>query len=208
MTEALSILIALLLGAIPTAYLAGRWRKGGDIRQMGGGNMGALNATRELGLGVGLAVLVIDVGKAVAAIFIARALEVSYLWVYAAGLAAVIGHCWPVFLKFRGGKGAASGLGVSLALSPLPFLCVLPIGLLVIWLTSNVTLGMAAGFIFLPFFLWLFGYPLHLIFFILVLIIFLGLRYLGTAKRNLNKKGWRDFLIEKKYTPWQRPKNN
>jgi glycerol-3-phosphate acyltransferase PlsY len=118
----------------------------------------------------------------------------------------VIGHCWPVFLKFNGGKGAATAIGVFLALSPLPLLCSLPIGLAVIFFTSNITLGLSAGFLFLPLFVWLFHLPLNLILFIIVLILFLGVRYLRTAKRNLNKTGWRDFLIEKNYTPWQRPR--
>jgi glycerol-3-phosphate acyltransferase PlsY len=144
--EALSLVIAYLLGSIPTAYLAGRLIKKTDIRRLGGGNMGALNATRELGGLAGGAVLIIDITKGAAAVLIAGALGVTQPWVYAAGFASVIGHCWPLYLKFKGGKGAATAIGVCLTLAPLPFLCVLPLGLAVIWFTSNVTLGMAAGF--------------------------------------------------------------
>jgi glycerol-3-phosphate acyltransferase PlsY len=204
--QVLAILIGYLLGSIPTAYLAGRWFKKTDIRTLGGGNMGALNATRELGTLAGGLVLLIDIAKGACAVLVAKALDASYPWVYAAGLASVIGHCWPVFLKFNGGKGAATAIGVFLALSPLPLLCSLPIGLAVIFFTSNITLGLSAGFLFLPLFVWLFHLPLNLILFIIVLILFLGVRYLRTAKRNLNKTGWRDFLIEKNYTPWQRPR--
>ncbi len=207
MFEALSIIMGYLLGSIPTAYLAGYWIKKADIRQMGGGNMGALNATRELGSAAGAIVLISDIGKGTAAVLLAEALGVPDMWVYGAGLASVMGHCWPLFLKFKGGKGAATAIGVCLALSPVPFLCSLPIGLAVIWFTSNVTLGMAAGFLFLPLFLWVFHHPISLILFTFVLIIFLGVRYFPTAKRNLEKTGWRNFLIEKNYTPWQRPKD-
>jgi acyl phosphate:glycerol-3-phosphate acyltransferase len=206
--ETLMLFLGYLLGSIPSAYLAGRWTKNADIRQMGGGNMGALNATRELGSLIGAAVLLFDVAKGAAPILIAKAFGVSYSWVYAAGLASIIGHCWPLFLKFRGGKGAATALGVFAVLAPLPLLCSLPIGLIVIWITSNVTLGMAVGFLFLPVFLWLFHQPLSLILFTLVVMVFLAIRYYRTAKRNFEKTGWRDFLIEKKYTPWQRPRKN
>jgi acyl phosphate:glycerol-3-phosphate acyltransferase len=201
--ELIVVFIGYLLGALPTAYLAGRWTKGADIRKMGGGNMGALNATRELGGKIGAVVLVVDVAKGAGAVLIAEALNVAPPWIYAAGFVAVLGHCWPVYLRFKGGKGAATAIGVFLALAPLPFLCILPIGLVIIWLTSNVTLGMAGGFLFLPLFLWLFHQPVSLIIFLTALIVFLGVRYLGTAKKNLKKRGWRDFLIEKNYTPWQ-----
>ena len=208
MLETLMLVIGYLLGSIPSAYLAGRWTKKADIRQMGGGNMGALNATRELGGLIGGAVLLVDIAKGAAPILIAKAVGVSYLWVYAAGLASIVGHCWPLFLKFRGGKGAATAIGVCVALAPLPLLCVLPIALMVIWFTSNVTLGMAAGFLFLPIFLWLFHQPLSLIIFTLIVMLFLAIRYYRTARHNFEKTGWRDFLIEKKYTPWQRPRKN
>jgi glycerol-3-phosphate acyltransferase PlsY len=206
--EILVLFISYFLGSIPSAYLAGRWTKKADIRQMGGGNMGALNATRELGGLIGGAVLLVDIAKGAAPILFAKAVGVSDLWVYAAGLVSIVGHCWPLFLKFRGGKGAATALGVCAALAPLPLLCALPIGLIVIWFTSNVTLGMASGFLFLPIFLWLFHQPPSLIVFTLLVILFLAVRYYSTAKRNFEKTGWRDFLIEKKYTPWQRPRRN
>ncbi len=203
MHEFLSVLIAYLAGSLPTAYLAGRFLKKGDIRKMGGGNMGALNTTRELGQGPGLVVLLVDIAKGIAAVIIARLLGVSEWWVYGAGLSAVIGHCWPVYLKFRGGKGAATAIGVWAALAPLPFLCCLPIGLAVIFFTSNVTLGMTVGFLFSPLFLWLFHSPFKLIMFIVLLALFLAFRYAATARKNLNKIGWKDFIIEKNYTPWQ-----
>jgi acyl phosphate:glycerol-3-phosphate acyltransferase len=205
---ALVILIAYLLGAIPTAYLAGRLVKKGDIRRMGGGNMGALNATRELGSLAGAGVLAVDVAKGCAAVLIARACGLSPTWIYMAAFLAVVGHCWPVYLKFKGGKGAATALGVLATLAPWSFLCGVPIGLAVIMLTSNVTLTMAVMFVFMPLFLWLFHQPFHLIIFLMALFVFLGVRYAGTAQRNLKSTGWRDFLVDKKYTPWQRPRKN
>jgi acyl phosphate:glycerol-3-phosphate acyltransferase len=166
--------------------------------------MGALNIARELGPGWGLAVLLIDMAKGAGAITIARALGVPQLWVFATGLAAIVGHCWPVFLLFKGGKGAATAIGVFLALSPREFGCSIPILLAVIFLTSNVTLGMAVGIIFFPLFLWIFGQPLSVIIYVVIVGLFLVLRYAPTAKRGIAKsRNIKDFLIEKNYKPWQ-----
>lgn len=204
MFEAFSIIIGYFLGSIPTAYLAGRLTRGVDIREVGGGNMGALNATRELGQIAGLIVLLIDVGKGAAAILVARALGVSDLWVFLAGFVAIVGHCWPVFLKFRGGKGAATAIGVFFALAPVAFACCLPIIIVAVLFTSNITLGMAAGFVFFPLFLWVFNQPGSYIIYAILVALFLVVRYIPTATRNLKKTaGLKDFIIEKNYKPWQ-----
>jgi acyl phosphate:glycerol-3-phosphate acyltransferase len=203
MLQALSIIIGYLLGSFPTAYIAGRIKRGVDIRQVGGGNMGALNAARELGLVMGSMVLLIDIVKGAGAILIARFLGVSEIWVFLAGLAAVVGHCWPVFLKFRGGKGAATAIGVFLAVAPKEFAVCIPILVLVVLFTSNITLGMAAGIIFFPVSLWAFGQPFSVTIFVILMGLFLLVRYIPTARRNLAKAGTRDFLIEKNYKPWQ-----
>jgi glycerol-3-phosphate acyltransferase PlsY len=208
MFEALSIIIGYLMGSLPTAYILGRWTKGVDIRQVGGGNMGALNAARELGQVAGLIVLLVDVVKGAGAVLIAKAWGVGPIWIYLAGSAALIGHCWPVFLKFKGGKGAATSLGVCLALAPLPMLCALPFIVIVVLFTSNITLGLAAGIVGLLLFLWVFNRPLDLIVFTALLALFLGLRYASTAYRNYKKIGsLKEFLIDKDYKPWQSRRN-
>ena len=202
--EALSIIIAYLLGALPTAYIAGRLKLGADIRQRGGGNMGALNATRELGLKIGVVVLLIDIAKGAGAVLIAKYMGVSQIWVFLAGFAAVVGHCWPVYLKFKGGKGAATAIGVFLGLTPVPIACSIPIALLVIGFTSNVTLGMGVGFLFYPLWLWLFDQPLEMYIYAVLMCLFLVVRYAPTAARALKKaRSTKNFLIEKDYKPWQ-----
>ena len=204
MLLALSIIIAYLLGSIPTAYIAGRLTRGEDIRKLGGGNMGAANAARELGLKVGIIVLAVDIAKGAGAVLIAKALDVPQIWVFLAGFAAVVGHCWPVWLKFRGGKGAATTVGVFLALAPLPFLCAGPIAILVISLTSNLVLGMAAGFVFSPLFFWLLKQPADILIYCVLMFLFLLARDASAIIREWRKSGsLRDFLIDKNYKPWQ-----
>jgi glycerol-3-phosphate acyltransferase PlsY len=193
-----------LLGSIPTAYIFGRWILKKDIRSLGGGNMGALNAVREIGLKAGAAVLIIDIAKGSAAVLIARYLGIAQIWVFLAGFAAILGHCWPVFLQFRGGKGAATALGVLMVLMPVQFALCLPILVGVILLTSNVNLGVSLTLILLPFMLWIFGKPLSLIIYVVSVDLFLLLRYIPTALRLMKKAGTvRNFLIDKNYTPWQ-----
>lgn len=111
---------AYLLGSTPTGYLAGRWLKGVDIRELGSGSTGATNVLRTLGSGPAAAVLAADLAKGAAAVLLARAVspEAWTAWaVCLAGLAAVAGHARSVWLGFTGGKSAAAGLGVLLAMA-------------------------------------------------------------------------------------------
>src|ERR1044071_5548356 len=116
--EILAILFGYLLGSVPSGYLVGA-RSGVDIRKTGSGNIGATNVARALGKGRGALTLVADAGKGFLAVFIASQLNVALLVVVCAGLAAFLGHLFPLFLGFRGGKGVATGFGVLLALAPL-----------------------------------------------------------------------------------------
>jgi acyl phosphate:glycerol-3-phosphate acyltransferase len=208
MREALAIIIGYLLGSFPTAYIAGYLTRSVDIRNIGGGNMGALNTAREIGPAVGLIVLLVDIAKGAGAVLAAKYLGVSPIWVYAAGFVAILGHCWPVFLKFRGGKGAATSIGVFFALAPAAFACSVPLIIGVVLFTSNVTLGIAIGIVFFPLFLWVFDQPFDLYIYVVIVAIFLLVRYLPTARRSLDKSSsTRDFLVEKNYKPWQTRRN-
>src|SRR5262249_55669760 len=110
---------AYLLGSISWSYLLVWLLQGRDVRTVGSGNAGATNAMRAAGKGVGVAVLLLDVGKGVAAIEVARALEAPPPVVGAAAVAVVLGHVYPVFFGFRGGKGVATSAGAMGALAPL-----------------------------------------------------------------------------------------
>ncbi|MFC1992976.1 glycerol-3-phosphate acyltransferase [Chloroflexota bacterium] len=143
--EALAITIGYLLGSIPFAYIAGQLIKGTDIRQLGGGNVGALNTMREVGTVAGFAVLLADMAKGTLAVLVAHWLGLSQIFLFIVGFAAVVGHNWPVFLKFNGGMGASTTLGVLLALTPFAFGISFAIMTIVVFITSNMRLGMGIG---------------------------------------------------------------
>ncbi len=132
----LSIVAAYLLGSIPFAYIIGKWRRV-DIRQIGDKNVGTFNVFRHEGMAAGILTLVADVGKGSLAIVAARLISGNEPVVFAAGVAAVIGHNWPVFLHFRGGRGLAVIIGALLALLPLEMLIATAISLLVLYYTRN-----------------------------------------------------------------------
>ena len=117
--ELLAIAIGYGLGSIPVGYLLVRLRTGRDLRRSGTGSTGATNVARILGRPGFVAVFVLDLAKGIAAVLLAVALSDDRAMAGAAGVAAVIGHLWPFWLRFRGGKGLATGFGACLALSPI-----------------------------------------------------------------------------------------
>lgn len=154
----LSLVIAYLLGSLPTSYLIGRIFFGADIRATGSGNTGATNALRTFGPKVGAIVLIIDVLKGVAAILIARYLMRQTSMGYGfnlieslSGLFVIIGHVYSVWLKFKGGKGVATAAGVFFTLMPLPVIFCLVLFAYIVYTTKYVSLGsvLAAGSLFI-----------------------------------------------------------
>jgi acyl phosphate:glycerol-3-phosphate acyltransferase len=161
MLHALVLTLAYLLGSVPFGYLLVRLRGGGDVRETGSGGTGATNVTRRAGRAAGLLTLALDALKGAAAVLLARWLLAEDFgvnwWVAAAALLAVVGHVFPVWLSFRGGKGVATGLGVFLSLAPLAALCVLPLFVAVVWATRYVSLGSITAAAFMPLSVWLSG---------------------------------------------------
>ncbi|MFL6255593.1 MAG: glycerol-3-phosphate 1-O-acyltransferase PlsY [Pyrinomonadaceae bacterium] len=158
MLHAAVVLLAYLLGSIPFGFLLVRLSVGGDVRETGSGGTGATNVTRRAGKGVGILTLLLDLLKGAAAVLIAGALlgaeEGAQWWVCAAGAAAVLGHVFPVWLRFRGGKGVATGLGVFLMLAPLATLCAFFLFVVVVWLWRYVSLGSMVAALMLPVAVW------------------------------------------------------
>ena len=117
----LTLLLGYLLGSIPSGFLAGQWCKGIDLRTIGSGSTGATDVLRNVGKGPALAVFFVDVAKGAAAVLLARSLNPTSAlidWIQVlAGLAALAGHIWPVWLGFKGGKAVATGFGMFLGLA-------------------------------------------------------------------------------------------
>jgi len=202
--SALSIIIGYLLGSIPFAYIAGRLIKGVDIRRAGGGNVGATNVMREVGTASGIAVLVADIVKGTLAVLVAQWFGVSQVIVFIAGFAAVVGHNWPVFLKFSGGKGGATTIGVFFAMVPVESAIAFGIMVLFAFATSNLRLSMGVGFVLLPFIIWGFGGEANLIVYSVALPIFTGLRTIPEIVRSLRNPAERKgLIIDREYKPWQ-----
>lgn len=142
-------LASYVLGSIPTAYILVYVAKGIDIRQVGTGNVGALNAFHQIGVVGGLLVLAVDAGKGALAVLVVDWVGAPGWTIFLSSPLIVAGHNWPVFLGFRGGKGAAAIFGVSFAALPLLTLAILaPVVLLVIY-TRNVVWSAAFGFVLL-----------------------------------------------------------
>lgn len=195
----IAVITAYLLGSIPAAYIVTRLARGKDIRRLGGGNVGARNVFREVGLGAAIAVAIFDVGKGAAAIAIALwLLEVLPLFVLIAGLAVVAGHIWPIYLKFTGGNGLATTVGVLSILMTRELLIALAITLLFIVVTRNPVLSVNISLLLsVPVSAWLLGKPWPLVLFSIALVIMLVLHFLPTARAALIKAGSRQkFFAE------------
>lgn len=141
----ISISLAYLLGSIPFGYLLVRIFRNQDIRSIGSGNIGATNVARSGAKGLGFLTLLLDLGKAYLAVIIAEHIAAgrpdTYRIAVMAAVAAILGHVFPLWLGFRGGKGVASALGVFLALTPASALCVLGVFLVTLMLTRYVSLA-------------------------------------------------------------------
>lgn len=172
------VLVSYLLGSIPSAYIAGRVLKGVDIRDCGDGHVGMLNASQHLGRAAGAAVAVVDIGKGYLAVWLARSLGLEPMdpVVLLCGLAAVAGHCWPIYIGFRGGGGQATTVGVFFALMPWAMLITAGASGVFFFIGKITVAGLI---MFVP--LWLvallMGEPTPLVVYSLLLPAISGLRY-------------------------------
>jgi glycerol-3-phosphate acyltransferase PlsY len=151
----LVLIFAYLIGSIPFGYLIVRGKIGADIRQTGSGGTGATNVSRRAGKMAGVVTLVLDALKGAAAVLIAARLTQSDWLVAIAAVAVIVGHIFPVWLGFRGGKGVATGAGVFLVLAPVAVLCAGVVFLAIVFATRYVSLGSMIGAATIPLFVWL-----------------------------------------------------
>lgn len=196
---AIAIIGAYLLGSIPAAYIAGRLRKGIDIRQVGSRNMGAMNVFYRVGVVSGLLVLAVDIGKGAAAVLLARwLLDVSQPFVMLAGATAVIGHSFPVWLRFRGGKGGATVIGVLFFLMPWSIPVVLAVFSLLLLLTRFPTLSYGVALLCFPFVAWLIYHRGDYVAFSSLLVLIPFIRYIPRIKEMRSRGGsWRRVALRR-----------
>ena len=147
---------AYLFGSVPAAYLAARWSRGIDIRQYGDGNVGSTNLMRLTSKRIGIPVVIFDLGKGALMVLIAQLLGLDITQQVTVGLAAIIGHNWPVFLRFNGGRGIFTTLGIIFILVPRPWLGL--IALIIAYGMApfrQLALGTVIAVASLPIFSWL-----------------------------------------------------
>lgn len=152
------IVFAYLLGSIPTGYILGKFA-GVDVRQVGSGNVGATNVARAVGKWPGALTLLADAVKGMLPVAIGLSLTLAPAALAALAAAAFLGHLYPVFLKFRGGKGVATALGSLLVIAPLASLLLVVIFAAVVFPTRLVSLSSIVAAALAPFALWLFLQP-------------------------------------------------
>jgi glycerol-3-phosphate acyltransferase PlsY len=150
-----------LLGAVPAAYLAVRWTKGVDIRRQGTGNVGAANVLSTASKWLAVPVAVFDIGKGALCVWVAQLLDLGAAEQVTAGALAIIGHNWPVYLRFRGGRGVFTTLGVLAALSPKLGLIILVMPYTLAPL-RQVAFGVFLAFASMPFLTWFLAQPLDI----------------------------------------------
>ena len=193
----IAIISGYLLGSIPSAYIAGRLKKGIDIRDVGSKNMGTINIYHEVGVIEAILVLLADVGKGIGAIIIARyLLGVPLPFQLLTGVAAVIGHTFPIFLKFRGGRGGATTFGILLFLMPKAIPFWITACLIALLATHNLTFCYSIAFICFPLAAWLIYHSPPLVYFSIGLPMFVGINYIPRFKEMHTKTAgdWRKII--------------
>ena len=144
MEELAAVTLAYLTGSIPFAFLAAR-RRGVDLRRSGSGNVGATNVLRTSGVPLAVTAMVLDAVKGAVAVLIAQRLTEGPATPVAAGLAAIIGHIYPVWLQFRGGKGVATAAGVFGVLTPLALAAAMGVFVVAVFVSRYISVGSVAG---------------------------------------------------------------
>ena len=184
MNQAIVLVVAYLLGSIPFAYLAGRLN-GVDLRTVGSGNLGATNVFRTLGRTVGIVVMVLDIAKGAAAVLIAQWVVGGAWWPIAAGALAILGHVFPVWTGFKGGKGVAVGAGALIGLVPAASGVLIVLWLLLVVLTRYVSVASIVCALAAAPLAWAFGAPWSYVAFIALAALFVIIKHRENIQRLL-----------------------
>lgn len=183
---AIACLIAYLLGSIPNGLVFGKLLWHIDLREHGSHNIGATNAWRTLGKGPGFLIFLLDFLKGALSVWLGSLLVGTPLAMVLAGVLAIVGHSCSLFLKFKGGKGVATGLGVIVMMMPLPALIVFLIWLAIVKISGYVSLGSIVAAALVPVLAWQFGYPVEYIGFGVLAAAFIIIRHHANIGRLLS----------------------
>jgi len=195
---AIALVCAYLIGSFPSAYLMARFRKGVDIRKVGSKNVGAMNVFYKVGFAEGILVLAVDIGKGAAAVALARWLGVPMIAELFAGVAVLVGHSSPVWLKFRGGRGGATLIGILIFLMPWGIPFYLAIFGLTLLLTHYPTLSYSVAFLFFPFVAWLIYHSGALVAFSIGILLLPVIKYIPRIKEMRATGGsWRHVFLRR-----------
>lgn len=173
----IAVLLSYLLGSVSFSIVIAKWIKGIDIRQHGSGNAGATNTLRVLGKGPGITVFALDIAKGFAAVGLGHWLGDSSWIPVLCGLAAISGHNWPIWFRFKGGKGIATAVGIVAVLAFLPALYAGIVAIAAIALTRYVSLGSLLFTLLTPMFILLLDYPMPLFYGTLAICVFAFIRH-------------------------------
>jgi glycerol-3-phosphate acyltransferase PlsY len=183
MDAVLPILLGYGVGSLPFGYVVATLTKGVDLRRVGSGNVGAANVYRTAGLSTALFVAFVDIAKGASSVFFAARLTAGAADPVAAGVAAIIGHMFPVWLRFQGGKGVATACGVFWMLAPLATAVAATVFVAAVWITRYVSLGSIAATALLAPLAWITDRPMPVIVGALVSAVLIVHRHRGNLAR-------------------------
>lgn len=179
------VLLGYFLGSIPNGLLIGKYVYGVDLREFGSKNIGATNAFRTLGLKPALLVFITDTAKGMLPVFIVMQWQLPPWLLLSAGIAAMAGHNWSIFLGFKGGRGVATGLGIITVLIPKITIVVFIIWCIIVYFTRYVSLASIVGAALVPFLVWLMNEKIEYMYFGYIAAAFVILRHTANIKRLL-----------------------
>lgn len=194
----IALVAAYIIGSFPTAYLVARFRKGVDIREVGSHNPGAMNTFYKIGFWDGMFVLMVDIGKGAAGVALAELLGVNLAVQMIAGVMVVVGHNFPVFLKFHGGKGGAACIGILLFFMPWGVPIYLGIFLLLMAIIRTPTISYSIAFIAFPFIGWYINHSWEFTVYSIGLVMLPLLRYIPRLLEMRQSGGsWKHVVYRK-----------
>jgi len=179
------IVIGYLLGSVPVGFILGL-RSGIDVRETGSGNVGATNVARVVGKRQGILTLIADTAKGFVPVILAMQFGASLATIILVGTAAFVGHLYPIFLKFKGGKGVATALGVFLAVAPVATLVLIALFAVTVLTSRIVSLSSILAALAAPIIFWLFHYPPLVVGMAAFIAVAITLRHRSNIQRMMN----------------------